>query len=372
LLSAAAYLLFLFAFVEVSLQAFYYFTAGDFLFKRVGLPIYVTDPWAGMWNRPNLSLHHRTNEFEATYHTNAAGLRVPEPAREYAAQKDPETFRVLLLGPSFAFGWGVDWEESFAGHLGAFLEEGGFAGGRRVEVVNAGVPSLPPGPGLRWFDHVGSGLHPDLVIQFVYGSMAVPDAERINGSVDEDGYLVPADASTARLVRERVKKLATVFYGWVLWTRFETLRAGDQAAPSGEVLGAGRELHQAADFDPASPEAQEALGFYRRFVDSVRRAGGAPLLVYFPLSYAVHPEDVARWKHLGVLDAQRQIAYDAAFVRYLGDLGIPCVDATAALREAAATQRLYYWLDIHWTPAGNRVTARAVADRLLADRAGAG
>ena len=36
-LGAVVYLAFLGLFVEVALQGFYYFTAGDFLFRRVGL-----------------------------------------------------------------------------------------------------------------------------------------------------------------------------------------------------------------------------------------------------------------------------------------------------------------------------------------------
>jgi hypothetical protein len=366
LLFAVFYLAFLGVFVEVSLQAFYYFTAGDFLFKRVGLPIYAPDEWAGMWNKPNFALEHHTNEFTATYYTNEQGLRVPERERRYAPGAHPGVYRIMLLGPSFAYGWGVSWEESFAGYLEEFLERSGFASGQDVELINAGVPSLPPAPGLRWFEHVGSELRPDLVIQFLYGSMAVTDDERINGSVDADGYLVPEDTSTSKRVRSQIKKLATVFYGWLLWTRLDALR-GDTPDGDGRVLGAGREMKQAEEFDPARPEVVEALGFYRRLADTVRTAGSELLLVYFPLSYAIHPEDEIRWRHLGVQDVEGQMAFDAAFVEYLNGISIPCLDATGELRRAAATERLYYWLDIHWTAAGNRVTARTVADHLLGE-----
>jgi hypothetical protein len=333
------------------------------LFARTGRPVWAPDEWAGIWNRPNLSLVDRTNEFTATYHTNAAGLRVPEPGHEYSLEKAPSTFRILLLGPSFAFGWGVDWKESFLARLEQLLEESGFAGGREVEVLNAGVNSLPPRPGLRWFEHVGSAYRPDLVIQLVYGSMAVPSSERLAASVDEAGHLIAADATLGRRVRERVKRLATVFYAWVFWTRLDALR-GDGAVGGGEVLGAGRELKAASAFDAADPEVAEALDFYRQLAAAVRAAGGEPLVVYLPLSYVVHPEDVSRWRHLGVRDVETQMAFDAAFVRHLNALGIPALDLTGSLRRSAAGERLYYWLDIHWTAAGNRVAAQAAAEYL--------
>ena len=53
------------------------------------------------------------------------------------------------------------------------------------------------------------------------------------------------------------------------------------------------------------------------------------------------------------------------FVRYLDERGIPALDVTDALRAAAGRgDRTYYWLDIHWTQAGNAAAAEAVAQHL--------
>ena len=73
------FLIYLSIFVEVGLQSFYYLTAGDFLFRRVALPIYAREPHAGFGNRPGLSFDHRTKEFHAHYYINQAGFRVPRP-----------------------------------------------------------------------------------------------------------------------------------------------------------------------------------------------------------------------------------------------------------------------------------------------------
>jgi hypothetical protein len=47
---------------------------------------------------------------------------------------------------------------------------------------------------------------------------------------------------------------------------------------------------------------------------------------------------------------------------------IPCLNVTPNLiRDAETTgERLYFWLDVHWTPRGNFVAARSVASHLVA------
>jgi len=350
-------------FVELTLQAFYYFTAGSFLFARAALPMWAPNPWSGVFNRPHLALTQRTSEFAATYYTDGAGLRVASPGAEVTRDKPPSTYRVMLLGPSFAFGWGVDYGQSLAARLQDALQQGGFAAGRRVEVVDAGVNSLPPAPHLEWYRHVGAGYGPDLVVQLAYGSLRVGNDPRPGVHADARGYLVRDGSARFQWLRRAARSSATVFYAWVVATRL-----GGAWAPRGEheITGAGRALSEATRFDPQDPANAPALAYYRALAATVRAGGGEVLVVYFPLSAAVHPEDRARWRLQGVRDAGGQEAFNAAFCDHLTRQGIPCLDVTADLRRAApGGHRLYYRLDVHWTPEGNDVVARAVAARLL-------
>jgi hypothetical protein len=364
LLRGLLYLVFLGVCVEVSLQAFYYITAGDFLFRRVGIPIYAREPYAGHGNRPGLSFDHWTNEFRALYYINRAGFRVPRPNLEYSLAKPSDTYRVMVLDSSFAFGWGVDYELSLAGVLERLLQERDFAGGKKIEIINAGVPAMPEALQLTWFERVGKAYAPDLVIQLVNGSMAIPNVAEPSVAVDDDGYLVPLNTKAVWRWRARFKKLATVFYGWVLWTRLNTgslARLGER----GGGLGAGREMAPPTDFDPTRPKVREAMLVYNKLISIARETGARLLIVHFPLSYAIHREDESRWRHLGILNSRRQMAFDAAFVRYLNERQIPSIDITPQLQKfAQAGNRMYFWLDIHWTPAGSAAAAQAVADQL--------
>ena len=195
--------------------------------------------------------------------------------------------------------------------------------------------------------------------------MAIQNVSEPFAAVDDDGYLVSLNANAVWRWRERFKKLATVFYGWVLWTRLNTDSPARPGERGGAVLGAGREMAAPTDFDPTHPEVREAMHVYNKLAGIVRETGARLLVVYFPLSYAIHREDESRWRHLGILDIPRQMAFDAAFVRYLNEYQIPSIDITQQLQKSAQVgKRMYFWLDIHWTPAGNATAARAVADHL--------
>ena len=152
----------------------------------------------------------------------------------------------------------------------------------------------------------------------------------------------------------------TVFYSWQLWTSISRWWGQPVA-----VQGAGRQIVAVADFDPAHSEVRESMYVYNKLAGIVHDTGARLLIVYFPLSYVIHKEDESRWYSLGIADVSRLMAFDAAFVRYLNDGHIPSINITEQLRKSASTgKRMYFWLDIHWTAAGNASAGRAVADYL--------
>lgn len=84
-----------------------------------------------------------------TVSTNSQGMRSPE------LRPDREAPRVLCLGDSVTFGWGVRYEESWPARLAAAMD---------VETVNAGVPAMKPDSIAAWARLHASELDPDLVI----------------------------------------------------------------------------------------------------------------------------------------------------------------------------------------------------------------
>lgn len=90
-----------------------------------------------------------------TYRINEQGLRGPEipPVKNEK--------RILLMGNSCMFGWGVSGEQSTAGRLGQRLDSG-------FLVINAGVPGYSSLQGLRLLERDLVLLRPDYVVA-MYG-----------------------------------------------------------------------------------------------------------------------------------------------------------------------------------------------------------
>ena len=77
--------------------------------RYVGLNWRTDDqPW-GAWHAPNATDRHVTECFDVTYQSNNVGAR---DTRDYSEFESPES--IVLLGDSFAEGYGVNIEDSFA------------------------------------------------------------------------------------------------------------------------------------------------------------------------------------------------------------------------------------------------------------------
>lgn len=114
--------------------------------------------------KPNLDV-----KFEgARVRTNSFGLRGPETT----AVKPEGTLRVALLGDSFAFGWGVEEEAIFARVMERRLSE---QLGRRVEVLNFGVPGYSTFQEVALFEDLGPQFDPDAVlVYFIENDFGLP------------------------------------------------------------------------------------------------------------------------------------------------------------------------------------------------------
>ena len=148
--------------------------------------LYVLNDEIGWTLTPHVSKLFRKGDFDITVNANRDGLR----DRDYGP-KEPETFRILGLGDSFAFGWGLELEESFLKVLEKKLN-GGHASPQAMnyEVINGGIPGFGTYEASKLLKFIGQRYEPDLVIVALYeGNDYLNNGEAPRLRTIQNGYL---------------------------------------------------------------------------------------------------------------------------------------------------------------------------------------
>lgn len=102
--------------------------------------------------------HARGLNKGAYYESNSDGFR----GREYSKQKPPGTFRIVLIGDSFAMGEGVLLENTYGARVERALNDR--HDGRRYELLNLALSGLDANIIVRRMKSLGLRYHPDMIV----------------------------------------------------------------------------------------------------------------------------------------------------------------------------------------------------------------
>jgi lysophospholipase L1-like esterase len=121
------------------------------------LEIYEPDPRLYWKLKPNQNCYTKVDH--KPVHINSHGTRGPE----FQIAKPAGTVRVLCIGDSRTFGWGLSESETYSGRLRQLLQEK-IGNSRKVEVINAGVNAWSYPQMSVYFREIASQFQPDVVI----------------------------------------------------------------------------------------------------------------------------------------------------------------------------------------------------------------
>lgn len=133
----------------------------------------------GIFGRvPYFELKHITPEFSITYNHNSKGLR----DYEYSYEKNPSTYRIIMVGDSVTEGIGVEFEESIPKVLDKKLKQIG-----DYEVINFGFAGFGPVPEAIIIEEEVMKYNPDMIIigYYIGNDVTKIDAGVFNRIPDE-------------------------------------------------------------------------------------------------------------------------------------------------------------------------------------------
>ena len=170
------------------------------------------DSLLGWTHEPGQEGIFETPQFSTVVRINEDGLR--DRRHSYESQNDIE--RILVLGDSFAWGYGVEESERFSQMLEESLE---------VEVINAGVSGYSTDQELLWYKSEGVKYETDLVILVIAGNDVGDNEQQLvstiyykpkfvieDGKLVLTGYPVPKTSTQGKFIYSLSQRSAFAFF----------------------------------------------------------------------------------------------------------------------------------------------------------------
>lgn len=304
--------------------------------------------------------------------------------REYG-EKRADEYRILALGDSTTFGWGVAEEASFPKQLEALLGER--CRGKQVSVLNAGTPTFGPWQSLSWLQEKAAAFQPDLV---VYTMFPVND---VANELEREGTLLRSYDVEWQVARRRLARAAEwpMRLDHFLRVHSRAYQVVANARPYADVPAAaaayrlralGREedlqleapetaypdmeLNRAAWY----PELEKAVGIAVRRVGEMRgycdQQGWGFLVGILPSHLSVCQQDynATRWKCPVETVAFEEVKETSVIEQMIAEAGVAVFSPLAAFRESGDPCALHLPHDGHLSVKGNALYAREVGERL--------
>ena len=316
--------------------------------------MHVPDDALGLVPAPDFVGLQETFEYSVEVRTNSLGLRSPEPIESSGPS-------VLLLGDSFAFGHGVEQEETSAYRLADELNRGRTDNDGTIQVHNAGVMSYGTRQSVERLRQLGPTLRPDLcILLFFVGNDPIDNVRELLDV--QAGYVVSRGKTLPWWRRSQL----------VIKYRSSLYRGLTGMLPRSEIPGhCGN--HTSFGFDlfrtTETPEVESAWNATRDALVELARTTESlecPLvLVAIPTRYQVEPTWWGTHRDTCGFDEED---FDLERVQsrlrdICSDMQVPYLDLLPTFRERAAQGPLYFRapLDMHMNALAHEILAVELA-----------
>ena len=315
------------------------------------------DPELGWKLIPDYRSRFVHRDFNVEVRTNSDGLR----DEEYSTQKNDDTIRVVSLGDSFTWGWGVENDEVYMQVAEDSLD--GF------EIINMGQNGYGTGQELLLYKRLGHAFSPDLVaLGFFYNDLT----DNVSGGgkplfdVVGDDLVINNGAETASLEFRIKSFLVRNSHLFVLANYgYERLRLWLRQLFQAPTNSAGSVQYSRYVKEP-DEESERRWTVFEKIVSELKHETNDNLLIiYIPDRTEVETD---KEDYINIT-SDRDI-YDIDYTRKrLGEMAaknnIPYMDITEIFRDEYSRNRdLYLEHDRHMSKAAHKLAGELMAEEL--------
>lgn len=306
-------------------------------FQEPVVPRLVVDPGYGVRaNWPGVTARFiYPGDYDVRISTNEAGLR---GTREYSLEKPDGVRRVVLLGDSFIFGFGVSDQNVISAVLEGMLNDDSSQGAATYEVINPSVSGFGQAEELITFENKGVNYEPDYVIAFYFSNDIGNNAVSRLFEIDEDGALVRTGAEFLPGV-----KAGQLLYGFppmrVLLNSSQLWNLVRQRLSSLVQRALLRREGLARYSDTKDDASELTVRLLEKFNETVKEHGSEFILFIIPTKDGKSNVPELDWE----------------------GLGIKIIDGREFL-----TRDSYFIVDGHWNAVGHKQAAERIARTIMA------
>jgi lysophospholipase L1-like esterase len=305
--------------------------------------MYSEDPHVGYILTPDYTGEIVRSEFRVSFYTGSLGLRGTDPK-----PRQGNTFRILVLGDSLAWGFGVADTETFSAQLQNLLSWRFPC--LDIQVLNGGVPGYGTADELAYLHKRGEELHPDLVIvQF----LSVNDLEEnltpaSEWAAVEDGMLTShySTKNTPLAWPEKTRR-------WLKSSSHAARLLFDVVGYLGTRAGVLGKVDALWGENFSEEEAQAGTMLLVQIAETARELGAAPLFLYTTGQAHAMQELYKQPRSAEIVNQAAQQAQ------------VHWIDSAYLLSLDENKYAFYYPKDGHWTLDGHTAIAKILETHLL-------
>ena len=315
-------------------------------------------------------LQGKYNQFKDTHvKTNSTGLRNPE----IESSKPKDETRILFVGDSIAMGWGVTEDKSFPRVSEKILRQKFPA--KKIEAINAGVPTTGPNYYYLFLKNEGIKLDPDIIVVAFWMLNDIPENVYFTDWLTVDSQGLPVK------VRRNLDFLDSTGSDWPIEVplkfKFPVIRNSHlfaylmdtfvhQDGKSYESLSglsprACLYKKSCHDLDIAKAKAKKLFLGIKKLADDK----GAKLLVAFvPSEFQIDRKARAKYDiEVPLTQADKDRPYNE-FTGFFAENGIDYLDMRPSFKQDS--DNIYYFVkDNHWNELGHNLAAEVISGRLM-------
>ncbi|MFM2092944.1 MAG: hypothetical protein RIS70_68 [Planctomycetota bacterium] len=342
---------------------------------------YVPDPYCGSKLRPHMQALF-SKEGSAWVSITSDGRR----DRERSKEKPEGTYRIAVLGDSYAEALQVDQSQAFWAVLERELAFCPEFQSRNVEVINFGVSGFGTAQELEMLRHYAWDYEPDLILlAFVTGNdirenskklspndvrpyYVIEDDElKLDNSFLEHPYYLDAQTEFSREKVRWINQLRVLQVAREAWAGYRNRRAktwtGDEAGLDAIYV------------EPQDDEWQEAWSITEQLLvamrDEVRKHNAEFLVVTLSNGIQVHPRLEVRNLAMNALEVQDLFYPDYRISDWCKRSSIPVLTLAPILQARASSSQFFYhgfansgFGTGHWNVDGHQLAGKSIAEKI--------